>query len=111
MVGVATNTDPDSKFAYAARGDQWITVSETGVEAATQEEFDAYVKRLLIVSMNPVATLSVSHALIPVNPYDLVTFSPSTGQTRSATVQAMRIRTGFDAQVQATWQEVQVFDG
>lgn len=106
MVGRATNVDPTSPYSYQARGQRWITATEEGVEGATQAVFDQYAARKLRDAMAPVARLAVSHAMINLDPNDLVAFIPEDGRRRLATVQRMSMSFTFDTDVQAEWREV-----
>jgi len=105
LVGVATNEDPNSPYSYQAR-ERWITATEEGVEAATQSVIDQYAARKLRDAMDPVSRLSVTHALIKLEPNDLVSFTPEDGVRRLATVQRMAVSFTFDTDVKAEWREV-----
>ncbi|UBH06483.1 hypothetical protein K8P10_001994 [Leucobacter sp. Psy1] len=104
LVGVASNEDADSPFGYEARG-RWITRTEEGVEGSTQTVFDQLAQRRLADAMSPVAKLDATHAIIPLNPNDLVEFAPTTREPVRATVQRMAYTLGFDAQCSAEWRE------
>lgn len=105
LVGVATNEDPASPFSYQARG-RWITSVEEGVEGDSQAVFDELAQRRLRNANSPVGRLTVSHAIVPLDPNDLVRFAPSGVASRTATVQSMRIPFTFGAQCSAEWREV-----
>lgn len=105
LVGVATNENPDSPYSYQARG-RWITEKEDGVEGETQAILEEYAARKLRDLMSPVSRLSVTHAMLPLNPNDLVSFTPEDGVTRLATVQRMSVDFGWDTDVKAEWREV-----
>lgn len=107
IIGVATNTDPDSPYSYQARG-RWIVRREQ-IEAATQAEADQNAARLLTSSMNPLAKLSVSHALVPIRPREVVRFI-SGGVDTKAAIQKMSISVEYTAQVKAEWNEVTTSD-
>ena len=104
LVGVATNEDPDSPYSFQARG-RWITATEEGVEGETQAVFDDYAARKLRDLMDPVARMTVRHAMRPLNPNDLVAFTPEDGGRRLATVQRMSMSFTFDTDVQAEWRQ------
>lgn len=106
LVGVATNEDPASPYSFQARG-RWITATEEGVEGDSQRTFDQYAARKLRDAMNPVSRLTVTHALMPLDPNALVAFTPEDGRRRLATVQRMSMNFTFDTDIQAEWREVQ----
>ncbi|WP_292788479.1 MULTISPECIES: hypothetical protein [unclassified Microbacterium] len=105
LVGVATNEDPGSPYSFQQRG-RWITATEEGVEAASQAVIDQYAARKLIDAMTPVSRLAVTHAMLALDPNDLVAFTPEDGRRRLATVQRMSFSFTFDTDVQAEWREV-----
>ena len=105
LVGVASNTDPGSPYSYAARG-RWITATEEGVESESQEVIDRYAARRLRDLMDPVARLTVTHAMLELDPNDVVQFIPEDGVERLATVQRMSMSFTFDTDIAAEWREV-----
>ena len=105
LVGVATNEDPTSPYSFQARG-RWITATEEGVEGETQAVFDQRAARRLRDAMSPVARMTVDHAMIPLEPNAMVSFTPEDGVRRLATVQRMSVDFSFDTDVQAEWREV-----
>lgn len=105
LVGVATNENPASPYGYQSRG-RWITAKQEGVEGDAQDVFDEYAARKLREAMDPVARLTVAHAMLRLEPNDLVSFTPEDGVPRLATVQRMRVRFTFDTDVDAEWREV-----
>jgi hypothetical protein len=105
LVGVATNEDPASPYSYQSRG-RWITATESGVEAESQAVIDQYADRKLREAMDPVARLTVTHAMLQLNPNDLVGFTPEDGVRRLATVQRMKMDFTFDTDISAEWREV-----
>ncbi|MCE0510840.1 hypothetical protein LVJ59_17465 [Microbacterium sp. KKR3/1] len=105
LVGVATNEDPESQYSYQARG-RWITAKDEGVEAESQSVIDQYAARRLRDAMTPVSRLTVTHAMLALNPNDLVAFIPEDGRRRLATVQRMTCSFSFDTDIQAEWREV-----
>lgn len=105
LIGVATNEDPDSPYSFQSRG-RWITAIEEGVEGETQTVFDQYAARKLREAMTPVARLTVTHAMLNLEPNALVAFTPEDGRRRLATVQRMSVDFSFDTDVSAEWREV-----
>lgn len=103
LVAVATNENPESRFSRQARG-RWITRTETGVEG-TQDVLDRLAQRRLIDAMSPVAKLQVTHAIVPLDPGELVSFRPR-GHTALATIQRMTYDLRFDGQCRAEWREL-----
>lgn len=104
LVGVAVNENPDSPFSFQARG-RWITRTEEGVEAESQAVVDQLAQRRLFDAMDPVARISVKHAVLPLDPNQLVRFRDS-GHDVLATIQNMKYDLRFDASVSAEWREV-----
>lgn len=104
LVGVAVNEDPDSIFSIPSRG-RTITASETGVEGADQAVFDQLAQRRLLDAMSPVARLKASHAIVPLEPNQVVAFRPK-GFSVLASVQRMDFSFEFDAQCDAEWREL-----
>jgi hypothetical protein len=105
LVGIATNEDPTSPYSFPSRG-RWVTRTEEGVEAETQEIIDAYAARKLREAMSPVSRMDVTHAMLPLEPNDLVSFTPEDGVRRLATVQRMSTDFTFDTDIAAEWREV-----
>jgi hypothetical protein len=105
LVGVATNENPESPFSFQARG-RWITAVEEGVEGDSQGVFDAYAAQKLREAMAPVSRLTVRHAMVPLEPNQLVEFVPRDGGRRLATVQRMRVNFDPFTDVDAEWREV-----
>jgi hypothetical protein len=104
LVGVALNQDPTSIYSFQSRG-RWITRTETGVEGADQSVFDQLAARGLLAGMSPVGKLSVTHAPLPLDPNDRVTFRPRTYSV-DATVLSMQYTFEWDTQVTAEWREI-----
>lgn len=105
LVGVALNENPDSPYSFQARG-RWITETEEGVEGDSQSTFDQYAMRRLRGLMNPVARMSATHAVLPLDQNDLVEFIPEDGIRRLATVQRMSNDFSSDADSKVEWREV-----
>ncbi|QMU97854.1 hypothetical protein FVO59_12030 [Microbacterium esteraromaticum] len=105
LIGIAKNDDPTSPFSRQARG-RWITATEEGVEAESQQIIDQYAARKLRDLMDPVARISVSHAMLDLNPNDLVEFIPEDGVTRLATIQRMSMSFTPFTDIDAEWRQV-----
>jgi len=81
LTGTYTNTDPDSPFSYAARGDRWKTKTLEGVETpeGTDSEviafLEAVARRSLIASSSVQATVEVKCLPIPVRVGDVLRFA------------------------------------
>lgn len=65
LVASATDTNPASPYSYANRGERWITRSETGVEAISQEVLDVMAARRLADAQSVTQTMEVQHAFLP----------------------------------------------
>ena len=100
LIGVATNTDPGSPYSWQSRG-RWITHTETGVEADSQEVIDQIAKRRLLDAMSPVGKISVTHGIVPLEPDQLVVFRD--GDEVRATVQRMKFTLDTGSQCDAEW--------
>lgn len=103
LVGVARNENPDSPFSYQSRG-RWITEKEDGAEIADQSAANLLAQRRLLDRMSPVAKLQVQHAIVPVNPNEVVAFRDS-GHDVRATVQRMSFEFAWDSLCKADWRE------
>lgn len=103
LTAVATNEDPESPFSYQARG-RWITRTESGAEG-TQPVLDALAQRRLIDAMSPVATLTVTHAIVPLDPNQAVRFTDHDHDVH-ATIQSMSYDLTYDGHCTATWREI-----
>lgn len=105
--GVAKNEDPTSPYSFQNRGKngqgRWITDSETGIEAESQEVIDQIAQRRLADRMAPVSKFKVRHAMLPLNRNDLVSFTPADGVRRLATVQSMQGTFDPFTDVDAEW--------
>lgn len=88
LVGVAENTDADSPYSFQARG-RWVT-RVYDVEAAGQAEINSLAQRRLLQAGNPVATLKIEHAPVPVFPRQAVRFQ-SAGVRTVATIAKMSV--------------------
>jgi hypothetical protein len=71
LVGVAENTNPDSPFSIPTRGYVKAEV-ETGVDATDQAAIDAIAQQRLIDAMSVTTALTIQHAVIPLDPNDVV---------------------------------------
>lgn len=103
LSAVATNENPESPYSVQARG-RWITRTETGAEGS-QEVLDRLAQRRLIDAMSPVAKLAVTHAIVPLEPNQVIDFR-ATDHTAHATIQRMSYGLQFDGQCQAEWREL-----
>lgn len=90
LVGVATNTDPASRFSYPSRG-RWIVTVEEGVEATSQDVIDGLADRRLASLSSASATLDLQHALVPLALNDVISFA-TRGREALAVVQTMSLR-------------------
>lgn len=105
LVGVALNENSASPYSFQSRG-RWITAMDEGVEADSQATIDSYAARRLRDLMSPVARMSVTHAILPLEANDLVEFIPEDGVRRLATVQRMSDGFEFDSDSRVEWREV-----
>lgn len=104
LIGIALNEDPDSQYSYQARG-RWITSVEEGVEGDSQQVFDQLAQRRLWDAMSPVAKLSAEHAVIPLDPNQVISFTDHGHSTR-ATIQRLGYKFTFDADCAVEWREI-----
>ncbi len=81
LTATATNTDPNSKYSYQARGNRWITPpgSTKVVDATSQEVLDAMARQELINLSSPTAQRTIQHA-----PLNNLTFNDATKLTNTA---------------------------
>ena len=106
LVGEAINANPDSKYSTVNRPE--LSYTEEGVEADSQATINALAQRKLLDLMSPVAKIGVSHAMVPLEPNQLVEFIPEDGERRLATIQRMSFDLRFDATISAEWRLVDV---
>jgi len=66
LISVATNTDPDSPFSYANRGNRWIVKVVTGLDATSQDVLDEITYRLLSEATQVANTIELTHAWLPI---------------------------------------------
>lgn len=104
LVGVAENVDPGSPFSFVSRG-RWITATDEGVEAASQEVIDQIAQRRLLDAMTPVSRIEATHAILPLSPNELIRFAPASG-ARLATIMNMEMDFTSLSQCKAEWREV-----
>lgn len=64
LQSVAVNVDVNSPFSYQNRG-RWITSTENGVEAESQEELDIYAVRQLKLVSSVSSKIDLNHAFLP----------------------------------------------
>lgn len=105
LVGVASNTDPSSPASYPSRG-RWVTKTETGVEAASQEVITQLAQKKLLEAQTAIAKIELEHLPVPIWTNDLVEFSSQGVQTR-ATVQSIKYTLSPDGLCKTTLREVQ----
>lgn len=102
VIGVATNTDPDSPYSYQARG-RWITKVLTGVDVpdgtvGTQTVYLANkASQSLIASSSPQASTQVKHLPIPIRVGDVLRF-----ENTPAGIDARHVVTAMQLQLTAT---------
>lgn len=104
IVGVAENNDPDSPYSIPSRG-RVIARTEEVTDMSSTSAANAHAQRLLDGGMSPVATLSVEHGIVPLDPGARVRFIDG-GEQRDATVREMNMSLTFDSQCQALWREI-----
>lgn len=105
LVGVASNTDPSSPASYPSRG-RWVTKTETGVEAASQEVITQLAQKKLLEAQTAIAKIELEHLPVPIWTNDLVEFSSQGVRTR-ATVQSIKYTLSPDGLCKTTLREVQ----
>ena len=105
LVGVASNNNPDSPFSIPNRGRVISPQTET-VEASSQAVINQLAERKLADAMTPVARLTVTHAMLDLNPNDVVEFIPEDGARRLASIQRMSMDFDDFTDVSAEWREV-----
>lgn len=108
IVGVAENWNSDSPFSIPSRDGRVITRREEVSDISSQGEADALAQRYLIGGMSPVATLEVTHGIVPLNPGDAISFESEGEPVRRATVQRMEMEFRDGSQCRATWREVSI---
>lgn len=101
LVGVAENTDPESRFSYQGRNNRWITVAEQGIEATSQDVVDAIAARRLVELSAVAATDEIQHAMVPLDPHDVVTL-----EAARATVQGWAVDLAIGTLMRTTVREV-----
>lgn len=74
LVSIATNTNPDSPFSYANRGNRWIVEVETGMNATSQTILDGLTERRLAEASQVAGTVEISHAWLPIDLNNVVGF-------------------------------------
>lgn len=104
LVGAAENTDPASPFSYSARG-RWVTRTETGVEASSQDVLTELARRRLIEASTPQATLTVEHMPLPLSPNEVVEWD-SQGHRARAVIHGLSYTLNPTALCKTTLKEV-----
>lgn len=105
IVGEYVNEDPDSPYSLPSRGFE-VSQPPERVEVATVQEANDLARRRLLDQMAPVARLKAEHALVPLEPNQVVRFTPSRGPAVLATVQSMAFDCVMNGHVSAEWREV-----
>ena len=110
LTATATNTDVTDPLAYGGiRGTRWVTVTEEGVDAASQTILNDLALRRLRSLAEVSSTYQLKHALVPLDLNALVTFKNAMeGIDTKGVVQEMEIPcvTGKSTQVTTTIREV-----
>lgn len=106
IVGVAENTDPNSQFSIPSRNGRVITRREEVSDIANLAAANELAQRYLRGGMAPVANLSVTHAIVPLDPGNAIEFNPLDEAPRRATVTRMEMTLDDFSQCNATWREV-----
>ena len=104
LVATATNQNASNPYSYQARG-RWISKVEQ-VDADTQATLDEQAKRKLNEAMTPVASLTATHAIVPLERNQVVEFTSRDLSRRRFTIQKMSFDISFDAQCKAEWREI-----
>lgn len=73
LVGVAENTDEEDPLSFPSRG-RWVTIAETGVDAADQTSIDGLAARRLESLGQRSETLDLDHAIVQIDLNNLITF-------------------------------------
>ena len=87
LVGVAENNDPNSPYSTVNR--EVIPYYESGIEAESPSVINSLARRKLIELSSPVATMSISHANLPLEVGNVVRFVPSSGDDMMAVVERL----------------------
>lgn len=105
LTSTATNED-GGPLSFAVRG-RWIAHVETGVEATSQAILDGIAKRRLAELQQTASVLEISHAPVPLDLNDAVTFRREpAGLDLRAVVQSMSIDTQPGSLVKTRLREV-----
>lgn len=104
LVGIATNTNPDSVYSYNNR-QYWLTHYETGVEAETPAVIQQLAQRRLVELTTPSTTINVEHMWINLSLHDKVRFAPSNHEPINAIIESMRWELRPGSLVQAVWRQ------
>lgn len=83
MVSSWENTDDTSPYSRQNRG-RWITESKLDAEAENQEELDKMVQRRVKNAMNPMAKVTIDHAVMPFELNDIVDFESDEHHVRAS---------------------------
>lgn len=104
IIGIAEDNDPNSPYSIPSRG-RVIGRTEEVSDMTSVSAANSYAQRLLEGGMSPQATLAVEHAIVPLEPGDLVRFT-SGGQERMATIREMTFDLDYGSQCRSLWREV-----
>ena len=105
LVGVARNVSLSSPASYPSRG-RWVTRTETGVEASTQEVINQLAEKKLLEAQTAIAKIEIEHLPVPISTNDLVEFTSQGVRTR-ATIQSIKYTLSPDGLCKTTLREVQ----
>lgn len=98
------NTNPASPYSIPSRG-RVIARTDTGVEATSLEALQSIAQQRLVAASAPTATLTISHAPLPLPVHARVDFV-SQGHTAQGVVTGYSLDLTATGQVRATIQEV-----
>ena len=74
LTSTYSNTDPDSQFSFAARGERWFDEVRDGVDVTSQGELDAYARQALITMSSVAKGVAIGHAPIELDAGSVVRF-------------------------------------
>lgn len=104
LVGVAQDNRADSPFSISARGR--VIEARDQVEAVSQEDAQAIAARRLLALQSPVGKRTVSHAMLPLRPREVVEHVRADGTRGRFAIQKLSFTFDFDTQMKAEWNEV-----
>lgn len=104
IIGKYINTDPNDPLSTANR--RTITRKEEASDIASLAEANAYAKRLYQEQLAPVATITATHAILPLEQAQVIRFIAGDQDVR-ATIQRMEFdMSAANSQCAATWRVV-----